>query len=308
VRPRDNKLASDLSAGIEIYERDIRPLPGIDDAATREVLIEQFLASIHRVEYVKRLGSRDISPRRADPHDDLFDPLKAAVLNLRNGNRDEAFWLVFLSVHFGKHGRSGWRYLRDVYGQLGGQRRWDWQNTSTAPAEFRAWLSAHQAELRRPGGGFGNHRKYESLDGHSTAGTGAVVESYVEWVAAAPSHAALVEDAVVAARGDARLAFDHLYSALAASVHRFGRLARFDYVAMLGKLGLAPIEPGSAYLRDATGPLRGARALFGRHHTAATLDRWLVEIDVELRVGMQVLEDALCNWQKSPHKFEQFRG
>ena len=38
------------------------------------------------------------------------------------------------------------------------------------------------------------------------------------------------------------------------------------------------------------------------------LDRWLVELNNELKVGMQVLEDSLCNWQKSPEKFKPFRG
>jgi len=27
-----------------------------------------------------------------------------------------------------------------------------------------------------------------------------------------------------------------------------------------------------------------------------------------LNVGMQVLEDSLCNWQKSPRQFVHFRG
>ena len=82
---------------------------------------------------------------------------------------------------------------------------------------------------------------------------------------------------------------------------------------MVGKLGLAAIEP----LRlpaGATGPLRGARLLFGGDPNASlgatTLDQWLVELDAELDLyfGMQVLEDALCNWQKSPARFVSFRG
>jgi len=81
---------------------------------------------------------------------------------------------------------------------------------------------------------------------------------------------------------------------------------------MIGKVGLAPIEPGSAYLQGATGPLLGARLLFGGRTGAAlgrsSLDGWLVELGAELGVGMQVLEDALCNWQKSPGRFRRFRG
>jgi hypothetical protein len=105
--------------------------------------------------------------------------------------------------------------------------------------------------------------------------------------------------------------FDDLYRSMC-SVASFGRLARFDYLTMLGKLGLAPIEPGSTYMMGATGPLDGARMLFTGDSTAAVaarqLDQWLVELEAVLRVGMQVLEDSLCNWQKSPERFVPFRG
>jgi hypothetical protein len=96
------------------------------------------------------------------------------------------------------------------------------------------------------------------------------------------------------------------------SVRRFGRIAKFDYLTMLGKLGLAPIEPGSAYLGEATGPKRGAQLLFQGSLNAKVptrdLDTWLNELEEALGVGMQVLEDAICNWQKSPRRFVHFRG
>jgi hypothetical protein len=53
--------------------------------------------------------------------------------------------------------------------------------------------------------------------------------------------------------------FDAAYDSL--TIERFGRLAKFDFLALLGRLDLAPIAPGSAYLSGATGPLRGARLL-----------------------------------------------
>ncbi len=310
MRPRDRELAAHLCRGLDAYERHERPLPGIAVGAAREVLIEQFLSSVHRVEYAKRLTVTNLSPCRMDPKDDRFDPLKAAVLHSRAGNSEEAFWLVFLSVHFGKHGAGGWRYLREVYGRLGAAQRWDWARVSEAPEKFRSWLDAHKERLRRKGvaGGFGNHRKYESLDGLSPNGTGAVVASYVRWVLGSGSHSELVKSAMLEAKGNGRRAFDVLYRAMAASVLRFGRLARFDYLAMLGKLGLAGIEPGSTYLNGATGPLRGARLLFGVTANHSVLNGWLGELDDELQVGMQVMEDALCNWQKSPSVFEPFRG
>jgi len=51
-------------------------------------------------------------------------------------------------------------------------------------------------------------------------------------------------------------------------VERFGRTAKFDYLTMVGKLGLAAIEPGSTYMQGATGPLKGARLLFGGRATS----------------------------------------
>lgn len=309
MKPRDRELGRRLSAELHSFDRTKRPLFGIRDPSASSVFLEQLLESTHRVRLFEVLRARDLSDRRADPNDDIFDPQKAAILCQRRGHIDEGFWLVFLSVHFGKHRRAEWRYVREVYGRLGGAARWDWAATSADPTAFRAWLDAHQAELQREGvpRGFGNHRKYESLDAYSANGTGAVVDSYVHWVNPPRTHQDLVEEALRGAEGDPGKAFDHLYCSMR-SVVRFGRTARFDFLTMLAKVGLAALEPPSPYLEGSTGPVRGARLLFGVNEGAATLDQWLVELDADLKVGMQVLEDALCNWQKSPMSFKPFRG
>jgi hypothetical protein len=309
VRPRDRDLARQLATGLASFDREKRPLPGIQDPANRTAFLEQLLESIHRVRFVEVLRERALSDRRVDPNDEMFDPLKAAILHQRRGDTEEACWLAFLFVHFGKNARAGWRYAREVYGRLGENGRWDWVSTSASPAAFREWLGAHQDALRRREvpGGFGNHRKYESLDALSPTGTGAIIESYVKWVNPPRSHAELIEQARRSADDDPKKAFGDLYQSMDAVV-RFGRTARFDYLTMLGKLGVAEIEAPSAYLQQATGPLRGAKLLFGSDDSPVILDQWLVALDSYLNVGMQVLEDALCNWQKSPAKFEPFRG
>ncbi len=309
MRPRDRELAGRLDAGLLTFHRDNRPLPGIRNSANREAFVEQLIESIRRVKFVAVLRARELSNRRANPNDELFDPLKAAILYQRQGNIDEAFWLVFLFVHFGKNAHAGWRYAREVYGRLGEGGRWDWASTSAAPPRFRAWLHAHQNDLKRDGipRGFGNHRKYESLDAYSSKGTGAVVESYVRWVNPPRTHQELMEQALGQVEGDPRKAFDYLYHSMEV-VLQFGRLARFDYLTLVGKLDLAAIQPGSTYMQGSTGPVQGARLLLGADESAATLDQWLVGLDAQLSVGMQVLEDALCNWQKSPARFIPFRG
>jgi len=313
MRPRDIEIAKRLETQLLSFDRKKHSLPGIKDLAMRTSFLEQLMESLHRVKYFSKLNTRKLSARRMDPNDEMFNPLMAAVLHKRQGNFDEAFWLVFLFVHFGKHHRGGWRYVREIYGRLGKRSKWDWRSISSDPTGFRQWLDRHQSQLKRDGvpGGFGNHRKYESLSAYSPIGTGAVVESYVKWVAPPRTHQELMDEASVQTDGDPRMAFDYLYRSMK-SIIRFGRTARFDYLAMIGKLGLAPLEPGTAYLQGATGPIKGARLLFGLPKPssvkAAVLDSWLVELDVELKVGMQALEDALCNWQKSPIEFKPFRG
>jgi hypothetical protein len=46
----------------------------------------------------------------------------------------------------------------------------------------------------------------------------------------------------------------------------------------------------------------------GADVTNADLNDWLAALEGELAIGMQALEDALCNWQKSPDAFKGFRG
>ena len=313
MRAKDANLAGQLATELAVFDRQKLPLPGIRGAARRDALIEQLIESIHRIRYIDLIRTRDVSPLRADPTSDLFDPLKASVLHHRQGNIDEAFWLVFLSVHFGKNRRTGWRLAREVYGVLGTAPAWDWARVSQNPQAFRQWLAAHRATLQGADGvarHFGNHRKYQSLDAHSASGTGAAVESYVRWVAPPRTHPQLIADAQTAVGQDRRQVFDYLYRSMKV-VASFGRMAKFDYLTMVGKLGLAPIEPGSAYMPGATGPLTGARLLFGKPKAgAANLDGKLVQLDGDLKLqfGMQVLEDALCNWQNSPSKFKPFRG
>ena len=313
IRPKDRMLADSLRIKLLRFADREQPLPGIRDPDALDVLVAQLVESVRRIVFVQRLRERDTSSRRTDPNDEIFDPLRAAVFHQRRGNIDEAFWLVFLFVHFGKHRIGEWRYAREIYGRLGAADFWDWQHVSADPEAFRSWLAANVPRLRRPDapGGFGNHRKYQSLDAHSPTGTGAAVASYVAWVAPPRTHQELIRSSLRATQSHPRKTFDELYRSMAV-VASFGRVAKFDYLAMIGKLGLAPIEPYSAYLIGSTGPLAGARLLFTgdakSRMSARELDANLIHLECALGVGFQVLEDAFCNWQKSPYRFRPFRG
>lgn len=313
MKSKDLAEAQRLTAALKSFASRNRALPGIRAAQRRKAFVEQLIESIRRVKYIAVIRQRNLSNRRADPSDDLFDPIKAAVIRNRKGNHDEACWLTFLAVHFGKNRRSGWRLTRDVYGALGRAQPWDWRRTSANPTRFRSWLASNKDRLQQDGvaRAFGNHRKYQSLDANSTNGTGAAVASYVAWVRRHRTHSQLFQATAAAAGLNPRRTFDDLYRSMSA-VASFGRTAKFHYLTMIGKLGLAPIEPGSTYMAGATGPLAGAKLLFATDASggpnARQLDRWLVDLEAALGVGMQVLEDSLCNWQKHPERFVPFRG
>lgn len=311
MRPRDQQFAARLDRELNRFAEEVVALPGITLASHREIFIEQLLESVHRVRYPEVLRSRELSTQRTDPASNLFDPIRAAILQSRYGNHDEACWLVFLFVLFGRHAVTGYQLTRDVYGALGNASPWTWGRVSRNVRGFREWLDKNEDVIKRRGGKFGNHRKYELLSGRSEHGAGATVESYVDWVDPPRTHEECFRVAEDLAESDPRRAFAILYRTMA-PVIRFGRLARLDYLAMLGKLGLARVEPDRTYLSGATGPLCGARRLFAgspsANLTPAALEDWLAELDRRLGVGMQVLEDALCNWNKSPARLIRFRG
>lgn len=285
-------------------------LPGIVVNQRRDVFIKQVIDSVRRVQFVSAVGARPIDPRRANPHDGLFDPIKAAHFQKAAGHIDEACWLVFLLVHFGRHKTAGWRYTKEVYGKLGQSPYWTWHRVAGNPQAFRTWLGQHQQQLLRKNqgrSGFGNHRKYTSMSASNPAGTGAAIESYVGWVLNSGGHQQLFQTALHHCQNDPRRAFDWLYRSMN-QVASFGRTAKFDYLTMLRKIDLAQIQPGLAYLAGSTGPRAGAVAMLGAGLSTATMEAKLVNLASCLGVGMQEIEDSLCNWQKSPDLYVYFPG
>lgn len=306
MRAKEEPLYRAISEELAGIVEDGHELPGIADPAAKDVFVMQLVDSIRRVVYVQSLGQRDIAPNRSDPGSDYFDPLRAAAQFHRMDMDDEACWLVFLSTYCGKHLRYGWQMTRDIYGALGEVDHWTWERTSADLQAFRKWIEIQHGSIRRS---FGNHRKFESLRPDTRKSPANVVESYIAWVGPDRSHAIRIGAAIDAANGDPRTAFEHLFNSMA-SLLSFGRTTRFDYLSMLGKLGLAAIEPGYAYLKGSTGPKSGARLLFGVGGDAVLEDRLKV-LEARLPLGpfgMQVLEDALCNWQKSSMNYTQFKG
>lgn len=314
MRADDRRHAERIKRQLQTYARSVEPLPGIDSPAALDTYVFQIIESIRRVRYVSQVAARPISPLRLDPDSELFDPTRAAIMSLRAGDLDEAGWLIFLFTHFGRNLKSGYRLLQDVYGRLGHQRKWNWEATSNDAFGFRQWLDKHALALKSDHTGhraFGNHRKYQSLDAWKENGTGSAVESYIAWIKDAGGHKELFAHALTSSDGDGRAAFRRLYKQMDA-VKSFGRTAKFDYLSMIGKTGLAQIEPDSVYFGSATGPVSGAKLLFHGDELARIPVRDLEQsadaLAEAIEIGKQAMEDSLCNWQKSPARPARFRG
>jgi Alpha-glutamyl/putrescinyl thymine pyrophosphorylase clade 3 len=302
--------AARIHSALRDYSEAIRPLAGIQGTALLDCFVKQIIDSIRRVEYVKRIAAVNHDKACADPSSARFDPLKAAVLRSREGRLDDAVWLTFLAVHFGKHSVDGWALVREVYNKRGEGGRWDWERASANTDEFVEWLKLNEAGLKRFR--FSNHRKYESLRGESKAGAGSVMSSFIGWAKDGDGLSQIIRDIHVKVGQEPTRVFDSLYLQMGA-VRRFGRLAKFDFLTLLGKTGVAPIVPGSAYMWDnATGPYRGMRLLVtgdvGGRLSRREADVIAVELANHLVVGLQEIEDSVCNWQKSPERYRCFRG
>ncbi len=283
--------------------------PLLFDENVRESFSAQLVDSIRRVEYFFRLEQIQFDQTVADPNSVAFDPLKANYFFSHSNNRNEAFWMIFLFVHCGKHKRWGWNLIKNIYGNLGGKECWTWDRVTKNLEEFKTWLRTNHTKIKH-NSGFGNHRKYQSLTSTKSYNMGDVVDSYINWVGEDFNHDAIIGRLDSYQDLDIYGKFHALYKSLGAVIG-FGRTGRFDLLCSIGKSGLLEIEPGTPYLRGATGPLIGIKDLCGDN--TLTIDDY-EEIMKNLahliggKFGNQVVEDAICNWQKNKYDYVYFAG
>lgn len=284
------------------------PLVGMSSPTRKSILVAQLVDSIRRIDYLKAISARARSPSLYTPYSGSFQPLGGAAALHKAGRTDDAYWLVYLATHFGKHKIDGWNMTEDFYGRFGQGGVWDWATASESPVAVANWLQANYPHVTSAGRSrrFGNHRKFETLK-PSPAGTGHAVATYVKWIAAYGSHQDMIRDVQQRVGQNPKDVFACLYKELD-QVAKLGRLGKFDLLCNLSNLMIAPILPDSAYIKEATGPKAGARLLFGNALKVAQLEMACAELAEHLEVSPQVIEDALCNWQKSPVSYVYFRG
>jgi Alpha-glutamyl/putrescinyl thymine pyrophosphorylase clade 3 len=269
----------------------LNKLPGLKTEESRMRLVERLVDSEKKL--------RALSMRRfagsTDPSEADFHPLKAIVKHSEAGRRDEAVWLAFLTIHFGQEARET---IRLFYGQFG-KGQWKWELVCQDPNAVREWIASNAKKVKRLK--FGNHRKYETNNPESPAGTPAVIRSFREWVKQTVKGGPYRALRVVAKGRPPKTAFENAYEMF--SVDRFGRTGKFDFLCLLGNLGILRISPPHCYLADSTGPKRGALQMVTgkkRGRMTAEVETTIRRLQKHLGVSVEAMEDALCNWQKRP--------
>lgn len=302
------EMTTKIIDACEAYSDSIGGIQGLSTPERRYAFACQCVDSLRRVHFVQTIQDRPLNPSRADPASPLFDPIRAALIKKFEGHFEEAAWLVFLATLFGKHRRQGWVTTAQIYGGANAQNPWTYERIVGNMEGFLEWLANPAEKIWRF---VGNHRKYLSLSATKPNGTGATISSYIEWTARYGSQRNAIDSHIDAAEGDECVAFALLYESLRI-VSGFGRTARFDLLCMLQKVGLANIAADRTYLEEATGPLHGAALLFRGNPNITRdkreLDRALCDFGAALGLSPNIMEDAVCNWQKDPNKYVPFRG
>lgn len=302
----DKRIYKQIELSINSYQAENgNVLIGINNSTVKDVFIRQMTDSYKRVEYIRLIQVRDISEQRTHPNNPLFDPLKAAIWHNKNGNKNEAIWLVFLLTHFGESYSEGWNYTKSVYGKLDDEQYWSWDNIKYSMESFISWLDENNGTIKSSGK-FGNHRKFQSLSATKSIGTGATINSFLEFFSDSPKD--YIESIQNDIQIDREAFFDYLYKKIRKDIIGFGRLGAFDFLTMIGKMNIYPIEPGHPYLKGATGPLAGAKELYNILDETQ-LNSFLIDFGKYLNIpfAMQVLEDALCNWQKDIYNYTEYK-
>lgn len=251
----------------------------------RRTFATQLAEAIRHRKAVKRILSR------LSKQDDIIWMIKAAR---DAGNTNEAIWRSFVASHFGRTSARGEQQVNSAARFLCAFRKrpfWTWKRLSRNFDAFESWLFEYADKLGSLR--FGNHRKYESPKPELILET---VESFVDLADEYGSPSKLLK-----LNGDESDGFDVLYRRLR-PIRRFGRTGVFDFLVLALDLKLISVKPQNCYLRGATGPLKGAKILWG-DLKPKELDDKAAELACQLAVSPIVMEDCLCNWQK---RFDSF--
>lgn len=261
------------------------------------VLASQTLDSIRRVEiyriYKYKAEKADLSDQS------YFSTSTPFILGQRKSlSLNSRTWIVYLATYFGKSNKSRWSLFKKA--AFKGERLIQFEDIKEDKSSYFDILE--RADFFKDTS-YSNHRKYTKK---SLIGNKGVFHSM--------DH---VIDNINLFSSEQQKEFDTIYKG-ALKIPNFGRMAAFDFTSSLSKCELNVSEPLSMYHKDSTGPMnaleeilnltrKSDRSKNARIRLGNDLLNWF-RSNSDIYFIAQVLEDAICNWQKSPHYYIRYFG
>lgn len=277
-----------------VIRKTLREALARDRVRLSDTDLERLASHIQRATFVW-----DAVNRRWEKSRLKRDDIIRRIIEARDGgDHDEAVWRAFLAAHFGRDSADP-KVEREVMSAsrvldaFGSRPVWTWAEVSRRPKTFYKWLFDHRVELQTLS--FGNHRQREAKKPEQMC---QVFEFFIELARKHGGRPMSILTDDLHDEISLEKKFDVLYHRLETSLFRFGRTGVFDFLCLLADLNLIDATPGSCYLKGSSGPLEGARRVWGRNRPVRELDRLAADLARRLGLSPIVIEDALCNWQK----------
>lgn len=207
-------------------------------------------------------------------------------------------WIVYLATYFGKSNKSNWELFKRASFRKDQSLIQLKEIEANRGNYFKYLMSFDFFE----GCSFSNHRKYTAKKLSGDKGLFRSMEFLL--------------NNIQNFTPNKEMEF-HEMNKLSQEIPNFGRLAGFDFTSALVKCRILINEPMSMYANHSTGPLQGL-ALLLKLTKSNTTKKSQIQLSFDLMdwfsanseifmVG-QVLEDAVCNWQKDTTTYTRYTG
>jgi Alpha-glutamyl/putrescinyl thymine pyrophosphorylase clade 3 len=281
------------SRRIKALEKRLQEILKAQGAKISHSKIREFASSLAQCEDRWKREKKFLRMAHRLPRTDILFRIREAQQSM---GLDETLWRCFLACHFGRLSADNATKTQSATRMLcafGPDPYWTWTRVISSTHSLRIWLIENREELKSLG--FGNHRKYEARKPRILY---RVISGFIDWVkdrGGTPSSAFRTSS-----HSTSEKSFDRLFHSFKCTF-RFGRTGTFDLLCLLGNMAVLSVRPASCYLLGSTGPLSGARKLWGRRRPLE-LSQLADSTARALKISFDVFEDSLCMWQKYGHR------
>jgi hypothetical protein len=251
---------------------------------------------------IRRIGIYETYKKRAiqavnDGRDFIHTSSPFVLAQRSDLSQSNRIWVLYIATYFGKSDKSKWElFNRASFDRNGSIMLFD--DIEKDPERYFNYLSSFDFF---DGCQYSNHRKFTA----KRLTDNGVFQSMEYFINHIDQYSV-----------NHKIDFHTMYK-LANKIPSFGRLAAFDFSSSLVKCGLNIDETLSMYAYHSTGPLKGVGLLLtltmndssstSKITLCSDLMKWFLEHTEIFMVG-QVLEDAICNWQKNTTAYERYTG